>query len=82
MSTKALEQELYKYLLLLNDAEKKSVLKLIKTFLGSRKEDVEERISIEEYNKEIDEAEAAIERGEFYTHEDVVEMSKSWLNGK
>ena len=82
MSTKALEQELYKYLLMLNDAEKKSVLEMIKTFLGSRNVGMGERISIEEYNKEIDEAEAAIERGEFYTHEEVVEMSKSWLNEK
>ena len=82
MSTKALEQELYKYLLKLNDAEKKSVLELIKTFLGSRKVDAEERISIEEYNKEIDEAMTRMDSGEFYSHDEVMEMSKSWLNEK
>ena len=36
------------------------------------------RISIEQYNKEIDEAMEEIKRGEFYTHEEVVKMSKSW----
>ena len=82
MSTKALEQELYKYLLKLNDAEKKSVLELIKTFLSSRKVDAEERISIEEYNKEIDEAMTRMDSGEFYSHDEVMEMSKSWLNEK
>ena len=82
MSINALEQELYKYLLMLNDAEKKSVLELIKTFLGSRKVDAEERISIEEYNKEIDEAMTRMDSGEFYSHDEVMEMSKSWLNEK
>ena len=40
------------------------------------------RISIEQYNKEIDEAMARMDAGEFYTQEQVVEMSKTWVNGK
>src|SRR5688500_4508389 len=36
------------------------------------------RISIEQYNKEIDEAMEEYERGEFYTQEEVEEMSKKW----
>lgn len=36
------------------------------------------RISVEQYNKEIEEAEAKIDRGEFYTQEDVEKMSKKW----
>jgi len=37
-----------------------------------------ETISIEEYNKEIEDSEAEIDRGEFYTHDEVAEMSKDW----
>ena len=51
---------------------------MIKTFLQSRKEF--ERISIERYNKEIEEAE--VERGESYSHAEVVKMSKQWTHGK
>jgi len=38
----------------------------------------EGRISIEQYNRELDEAEARVERGEFFTHEEVKKMSKEW----
>ena len=40
------------------------------------------RISIEQYNKEIDEAMARVDAGESYTQEQVIEMSKTWVNGK
>ena len=53
---------------------------MIKTFLQGRKE--LERTSIEQYNKEIEEAESEIERGESYSHEEVVKMSKRWTHGK
>ena len=80
MSTSAIDKEMYDYFMQLNEAEKKSVVQMIKTFLQTRK--AFERISIEQYNKEIDEAEAEIERGESYTHEEVVKMSKQWIHGK
>ena len=38
--------------------------------------------SIEDYNKEIEEGEAEIDRGEFFSHEEVVAMSKSWADAK
>ena len=38
----------------------------------------EGRISIEQYNKELDEAEARIDRKEFFTHEEVEKMVKKW----
>lgn len=37
-----------------------------------------ERISIEQYNRELDESIAQIERGEFYTQEEVEKMAKEW----
>ena len=36
------------------------------------------RISIEQYNKELDEANARIDNGEFYTQEEVEKMAKEW----
>jgi len=38
----------------------------------------EEPISIEQYNLQMEEAEAGIDRGEFYSQDDVEKMSKKW----
>jgi hypothetical protein len=37
-----------------------------------------ERISIEQYNKEIDEANARIDNGEFYTQEEAEKIMDKW----
>ncbi|WP_438962762.1 hypothetical protein [Nonlabens sp.] len=37
-----------------------------------------ERISIEQYNRELEESIAQIERGECYTQEEVEKMAKEW----
>ena len=74
---KALEQELFRYILQLDEAEKKSVLQMLKTFLKGREVNVS-RISIEQYNKEIDEAIARVEAGEYYTQEEAERMAKEW----
>jgi hypothetical protein len=36
------------------------------------------RVTLEEYNREINDAMAEVARGESYLHEDVLEMSKHW----
>ena len=74
---KALERELLQYILQLDEAEKKSVLQMLKTFLKGREKNLPQ-ISIEQYNKEIDEAIARVEAGEYYTHEEVERMAKNW----
>ena len=74
---KALERELLQYILQLDEAEKKSVLQMLKTFLKGREKKLP-RISIEQYNKEIDEAIARVEAGEYYTHEEVERIAKDW----
>lgn len=71
------DQELQEYILQLNEAEKQSILQLIKIFVQGRQQSVEQ-ISIEQYNKEIDEAEADIETGEVHSHAEAVTMSKNW----
>jgi len=37
-----------------------------------------EEISLEEYNREIDEADAAIDRGEYVEHEEAIKRIKAW----
>lgn len=72
-----LNQELFRYILQLDDAEKKSVLQMLKTFARGREDDITP-ISIEQYNREIDEAVARVKAGDFYSHDKVEEMSKDW----
>lgn len=55
-----------------------SLLQAIKHMLDYGLSKSEERISVEQYNKEIEEAEAAIDRGEYYTQEEVEKMAKKW----
>ena len=81
METSTLDQEMNNYFLQLSEAEKKSFVQMIKTFLLNRKETLGP-ISVEQYNKEIEEAETEIERGESFTQEEVIKISKQWLNGK
>ena len=74
---KELEYEMYNYFTQLNDAEKKSVIQMLKVFLKSRKV-VSERISIEQYNQELQEAEAEFQKGDYISHEEFVKMIKKW----
>ena len=37
-----------------------------------------EDISVEQYNREIEEAEAEIDKGEYYSQQEVEKMSKKW----
>jgi len=63
----------------LNWEQKQALIALVESF-GI--EIPGQRISIEQYNKEIDEAMTRMDAGEHYTHEQVAEMSKTWVNGK
>jgi predicted transcriptional regulator len=74
---KALERELLQYILQLDEAEKKSVLQMLKTFLKGREKKIA-RVSVEQYSKEIDEAIARVEAGEYYSHEEVEKLAKEW----
>lgn len=72
-----LEKEMYNYFTQLNEAEKKSVVQMLKTFLKSRKGNPG-RISIEQYNNEIEEAMEEVKKGEVYSHNEVAKMAKDW----
>lgn len=38
----------------------------------------EDPVSIEQYNREVEQAEAEIDQGDFHTHEEVEKMAKKW----
>ncbi|MBD3628909.1 hypothetical protein [Cyclobacterium sp.] len=38
----------------------------------------ESPVSVEQYNREMDEAEAEMDRGEFYSQDEVEKMAKKW----
>ncbi len=59
-----------------NQAKKNEVLQMLEK-MGIEYQ-TSERQSIQEYNREIEEAEQEIERGEFTTGEDLKKESRSW----
>ena len=61
----------------LQQVEDLSLLQAIKAVLhyGLKNEG---RISLEQYNRELEEAEARIDRGDFFTQEEVEKMAKEW----
>ena len=74
----ALDKELGSYLKQLNEAEKKSVLLMLKTFLQGRNQRSAGRISIEQYNKEIDEALAQVAEGDYITQDEMENRAAKW----
>lgn len=55
-----------------------SLIQAIKHLVDYGLKEKEGRISIEQYNKELDEADAEIDRGEFYTQQEVEKLSQKW----
>jgi len=78
MRTSIVDKELMQYFIRLNEPQKKSLLAMIKNFLTSPSNESPNRISIEQYNKELDEAEAEFEKGEYITHEQMKKKIKQW----
>ncbi len=80
MGAQSMDNEFLRYWMRLSLNEKQSLLHVAKHYVELK--DDTTPISIEEYNLELEAAMKRMDAGEFYTHEQVVEMSKSWLNGK
>ena len=75
----SLDNEIKKYLPLLGANEKQSILGVIKSFLQLKEEPkAPQRLTIEQYNKELEEAEARYDAGFFTSHEEVLKESESW----
>jgi hypothetical protein len=73
MNIQAEKLELMEMLL---KTENEAVLKKIRSIFNSSKGNA--RITIEQYNKEIEAAENRIKKGKFIRHEDVVRESEKW----
>lgn len=81
MTAAAIDKQLYTCIEQLNSAQKKSLLGFIKSIIpGSIQEVIP--YTIEDYNQELNEAEAEISRGEFYTHDEAKEIFKKHLDGR
>jgi hypothetical protein len=80
MSTTIVKKELNTYLPLLSESQQTLVLDMVKSILHI--DTKENRISIEQYNKEIASAVKEIRAGKTTNHQDVVNKSKKWLKRK
>lgn len=72
-----LEQEWNSYFKQLNEVERKSVLLMLKTFLQRRNKE-NDRINLEQYNKEIDEALAEVENGNYISQDEMEKRAAKW----
>jgi len=70
METKALTQEMLTYFSKLSNEEQQSILTMIKTFINSRHTEFGP-VTLDEYNRELEEADAEIEAGDFVPHEEI-----------
>jgi len=78
MPVQTIDSQIVDYLPLLGDEEKRSILGVIKSFVSLRKKEVQERISIEQYNEELDNTLEEIRAGNFLTQEEVEKLSSEW----
>lgn len=81
MATSTFEKELKKYWPQLTAVQKESVLHVVKNYLATEEDErvvPELGMTISEYNRELEEAVAEIERGEFYTQEEMQERIDQW----
>ena len=61
----------------LDESQKKSLLQMIKSFL-KKDDNAILQTDIEAYSMELQEAEAAFERGEFITHDSMMKKIEKW----
>ena len=73
MSASPLDIELSKYWSLLTPAQKESLLNVIKSFMQSP-----ERITREQYNHELEEAEAEFQAGNYISSEEMLKLIRQW----
>jgi hypothetical protein len=73
----AMDKEFIEYFLRLDEPQKKSLLEVMKSFLKSPAQSISAQ-TLQEYNRELDEAMARISKGEFTTLEDLEKEMESW----
>jgi hypothetical protein len=76
MTTTAIKKQVDNYLPLLSARQQSLVLEMIKSFLDVDSDT--KRITLKQYNKELDEAVARVENGNFVSHKDAVKELSKW----
>ncbi|MGN8057742.1 hypothetical protein ACTJKN_15790 [Pedobacter sp. 22163] len=71
-----LESEMLNYFTQLDNVEKSSVIKMLKAFIKRKSEDP--NITIEHYNNELLAAETEFKKGNYITHNQLLNEIKSW----
>ena len=77
MNAKVLDAEIHKFLPLLSLDQKKSLLDVMRSFI-SRGNEKTIHISIEQYNKEIEEALGQVAAGNYISHEELEKEMEQW----
>ncbi len=78
MATMSIDDQIIESLPLSDDVEKQFILRLIQYYLKQNDEAHSERISNDEYNKEIENVVRFVQDGGVYSHDELVEMSERW----
>lgn len=73
MNTTLIGQRLVNFIQIADDKKIKGLYALLEDDMQEG-----ERINVKQYNKEIDASMEEVKRGEVYSHEEVVKMSKKW----
>ena len=73
MLDQSIDKEFLHYYTLLSEPQKNSLLSLVKSFVSK-----ENRITVEEYNNEIEAAEKRIAEGKYTEHSDLVKEASKW----
>jgi hypothetical protein len=76
MTSSAIRKQVDTYLPLLSAKQQLLVLEMIKSFLNV--DDDVKKSSLKQYNKEINEAVARIEQGDFLSHKDALNELSEW----
>lgn len=78
MSDSIIDKEFIHYFTLLDEKQKEALLALIKSYINPDGSPVTERMTIEQYNKELDEGNEQIDKGEFITAEELKKEAQNW----
>lgn len=78
MPVQTIDSQIVDYLPLLGEEEKRSILGVIKSFVTLKESEKYKRISVEQYNQELDEALERVGSGSFLTQEEAEKLSSEW----
>jgi hypothetical protein len=76
MKEQTLNQEFDFYYNMLSEVQKRSLLSMMKSFIGGKENT--KRVSIAQYNRELEAAEERINRGQFVTQDSLRKEAEKW----